>query len=132
MINKKKLCALAMVLTLAVPTIANASTQTDSISFGNMVADCKLACSWSAFSYDKAKAKTDFTSSSNTGYSVTAYLEAVDSNGNRMGSAKFDSGRQWAECNLSKTSVEYYNSTHSIANSNNVYKELSVTQLSDD
>lgn len=97
-----------------------------------MSASAKLVGTWSVTGYDKGKATTDFTSSSNKGYSVTAYLEAEDSNGSIKGTPKFDHGTQWAECNLSISSVEYYNSTHTIANSNNVYSDLDITQLCDD
>lgn len=128
MIKSKKICALAIVAAL-VPTAAFAGTSSDSISFGKMVASAKLVCTWSFGGIDKAKARTEFTSSSNTGYSVTSYLEARDSNNNLMGSGVFDKGLQWAECNKSVNDVDSYGSTHTIANSNNIYKDLDLTQL---
>lgn len=131
--NKRKICSFALALTLAIPTIAYAQTYTDNISFGKMSADCSLTGTWSLTGYDKAKAKTTFTSSSteNTGYKVTAYLEAMKSDGGLMGSVAFDTGIQWAECNKSVKGVGSFNSTHTIANAKSVYNPVSYTLLSD-
>lgn len=124
--NIKKIVAVGSIMTLAIP-MAVFADDSGSLSYNGIKAKAKLTTKWSS-GYDKAKARTDFTTS-NGGYKVTAYGE-VERYGDVLDSG-FDSGNVWAEVNVSGQDASSLNSSHSIANANNVYDYVDLERLSE-
>jgi|GEM_PF-4053666 hypothetical protein len=126
--NKTTAIVTALFLMLSCST-AFAGTQTDTISYNGHEADCTLKTTWYFSDPDKAKARTKWDGYN--GYVVTVGLSAYDDNGNRMAGGT-DYGAHWGEVNISKRGVDVFYSTHTIAQNNNVWQALALTDMSDD
>jgi hypothetical protein len=131
---KKIVSMLSLIVALSIPTVAFADTlYTGDFSYGAMAAHGALEVSWSATSYDNAKAWTAMNQLENYNYVATAYVEAqMNSSGTDVRGARFDYGSTYAEVNCNDYSgVWRFNSTHSIANKYNVYVAYVSQHLSD-
>jgi hypothetical protein len=105
-------------------TTALASTFT----FSNTTVTYTLTYAWGS-AYDSGKANTAWAGIS--GYSVTTYLEGVDNNGNRVGtSPAFNYGATTSPVQKDDCNVWAFNSSHSVANSSNVYSALNTKKKS--
>jgi len=124
-----KVILIMICISLMSASVAFAANKSGTFSYNNKVATAILSVTWNITDPDYGKARTQWPKD-NT-YNVTVYLEAQDSPSSGASESKFDSGYEWGECNIARSGVWRYNSTHGIALPPNLYQPLSSYYLTD-